>query len=299
MESLTHKSGFVAIIGNPNAGKSTLINALIGEKLSIVTYKPQTTRLSIIGIDDSEDFQIIYVDTPGIITPAYKLQEYMMKHVNRSISVADVVILVVDVRDDKVNVELKSKVNKLTVPVILAINKIDLEKDIKSKDIKSAVSMWEEELNKLTVVPISALNNLNIEKLKDSIILKLPYHPKYYPEDIITDKPVRFLVEELVREKCLAYYKEEIPYSLEVKVISFKESDRIIKIHTEIYTERQSQKNIIVGKAGESIKQIGIMAREELEKMLSKQVHLTQRVKVAPRWRTDDNKLRKFGYAES
>jgi GTP-binding protein Era len=295
MKNSTHKSGFVALIGKPNAGKSTLINALIGEKLSIITHKPQTTRQSIIGIDDTEDFQIIYTDTPGLIEPAYKLQEYMMRQVNKSIASADVIIVVVDFRDNDIEQALKDRLNELNIPIILAINKTDLHTDNEQTAI---MEKWGGTLNQATNILISAITNSNLEELKGYIIKNLPYHPKYYDGDILTDRPVRFIVEEVIREKCLSYYHKEIPYSLEVKVLSFEENDRIIKIHTEIYTEKKSQKHIIIGKSGESIKKIGITAREELEKMLGKKIHLTQIVKVAPEWRRSEATLKKFGYSD-
>lgn len=295
MDTINHKAGFVAIVGNPNAGKSTLMNALMREKLSIVTHKPQTTRQSILGIDSSENHQIIYVDTPGIIKPAYRLQEHMMHQVNKFMADADIIMVLIDLKNDALNEYLKERIQKVGVPVIIAVNKIDL----KSDDYQVKIAMLQDEFKNAALIPISALNNINLDRLKKHIISILPYHPKYYPDDIISEKPVRFFVEELIREKCLYYYKKELPYSIEVKVTSFKEEADIIKIHTFIYVERDSQKSIIIGNKGNSLKQVGTLAREELEKMLLKKVFLSQRVKIAPKWRKSDQELKKFGYFQT
>jgi len=291
-----HKSGYVNIIGNPNVGKSTLMNALVGERLSIITSKSQTTRHRILGIVNGADFQILYSDTPGIINPAYKMQESMMKHVSTALSDADVILYVTDVVETvgKSDDYLK-KVAGAKVPVIVLMNKTDLTTDV---DLEVLRAQWKELLPQAEYLEISALNFTNIDKLLLRILELLPLGPAYYPKDQLTDKPERFFVSEIIREKILKCYRKEIPYSVEIVVESFEEAEKIVRIRALIYVERDTQKGIIIGHQGKALKNTGILARQDIEKFLGKQVYLELFVKVDKDWRESDRKLRAFGYLD-
>jgi GTP-binding protein Era len=289
-----HKSGFVNIIGNPNVGKSTLMNELVGEKISIITAKSQTTRHRIFGIVSGEDFQIVYSDTPGIIKPHYKLQEKMMEFVGTSFEDADVFIYVTDVVEspDK-NSEYIEKLRSVTVPIICLINKIDISNPEQVADLQK---YWKEQLPNAEIYAISALQKFNVSGLFDRIIELLPEGPAWYPKDQLTDKTERFIVSEIVREKILLNYQKEIPYACEVIVEEFKEEPKIIKIKVVIVVERQSQKGIIIGHKGASIKNTGTEARLDIEKFFGKKIFVEFFVKVKKDWRDNDFNLRDFGY---
>lgn len=293
MSSRTHRAGFVSIIGKPNVGKSTLMNAMVGERLSIITSKAQTTRHRIMGILSGEDFQIIYSDTPGIIKPEYELHHSMMSFVSSSFEDADVILFVTDLYEkynDEKQIDLLRKVD---VPVILVMNKIDQAKGSQAED---KVAYWQEILDFDATVMVSALEKQNIEELFEKLIDLLPEHPAYFPKDTLTDKPERFFVDEMIREKIFLNYKKEVPYSCEVVTTAFKEDDKIIRISADIYVERKSQKGIIIGHKGEAIKQVGIQARKDLEAFFGKQVFLETFVKVEQDWRKKEAKLKRFGY---
>jgi GTP-binding protein Era len=292
---MNHKSGFVNIIGNPNVGKSTLMNALVGEKISIITSKSQTTRHRILGIVNGNDFQIIYSDTPGVIKPNYKLQESMLNYSESALQDADILLYVTDVyeKDDK-NPEFLDKVIHHEAKVIIVINKIDMSVQDK---VEMFIERWQKLAPKATIIVTSALHNFNVEKLLDTILENLPESPPYFPKDSLTDKTERFFVEEIIREKILKYYSKEIPYATQAIVEEFKESNDIIKIRVNIFVERESQKPIIIGNAGKGIKKIGTEAREDIEAFFDKKVYLDLFVKVSKNWRNDDNKLREFGYS--
>jgi GTPase len=291
---MAHRSGFVNIIGNPNVGKSTLMNALVGEKLSIITSKAQTTRHRIMGIVNGEDFQIVYSDTPGVLKPQYKLQEAMMGFVRTALIDADVVLFVTDIFEDEFqNEEIFEKVRSLTVPVLVLVNKVDQGNEEK---VNAKLELWKQKLPQCEVIPISALLKFNTEKVLQMIVDNLPEGEPYYPKDQLTDKPERFFVSEIIREKIFVNYKKEIPYSCEVAVNSFKEDDDIIRINAEIYVTRESQKGIIIGHKGEAIKRVGIQARKNMEDFFEKQVHLELFVKVKKDWKDDDRMLKHFGY---
>jgi len=289
-----HKAGFVNILGNPNVGKSTLMNNMVGEKLSIITSKAQTTRQRIFGIVNGEDFQIIYSDTPGILKPAYKLQEAMLHYVDQAIEDADIILYVTDVNEkpDK-NIEYIEKIRKAKVPVILVINKVDLADQAK---VEALIKLWQELLPDAEIVPASAMHRFNLDKIFDLILEKLPEHEPYFDKEQLTDRPMRFFVAEIIREKILELYKQEIPYSVEVGIDSFKEYPTITKIYATIYVARESQKPIIIGHKGQAIKRLGIEARKEIEEFLGTKVYLELYVKVAKNWRNDSSKLRRFGY---
>ncbi len=284
-----HKAGFVTIVGKPNAGKSTLMNALVGERLSIITRKAQTTRHRIMGIISGEDFQIVYSDTPGIITPQYQLQESMMRFVQSSLIDADLILWIVEL-GEKLDLEheLLQKINQSNTPVILIINKMDLAQGTQLND---KVKYWSESVgeNIKKIIPISALQKTNLEELMTAIIDNLPTHPAYFPKE-------RFFAAEIIREKIFENYKKEVPYSCEVVITEFKEEPDIIRIRAEIYVERKSQKGIIIGKQGSALKKVGIEARKDLEDFFQKQVFLEQFVKVEPDWRKKGQKLKRFGY---
>jgi GTP-binding protein Era len=292
------KSGYTAILGLPNAGKSTLLNALLGQKLSIVTSKPQTTRKRILGILSSENYQVIFLDTPGIIKPEYLLQEKMMEAVNESLKDADLVILIVDVLADGDNMLRNEFIGENILngrkPVLLLLNKIDL---LEQDKVKLLISKYELQGSFKKVIPVSALLNFNIEEVLNSIIESLPEGPKYYPDDIVAEESERFFVSEIVREKIFEFYKEEIPYSTEVIVPEFKEreADKYY-ILAEIMVEKESQKGIIIGKQGAAIKKLGLEARKDIEDFLQHEVYLELRVKVRNKWRTDEKQLKSFGY---
>ena len=291
---MSHKAGFVNIIGHPNVGKSTLMNQLVGEQLSIITSKAQTTRHRILGIVNEEDYQIVYSDTPGIIDPAYKMQEGMMKFVYASLKDADVVVLMIEcgqkeLKDDKLNDFL----DKTELPVITVINKVDISNQ---QQLEEEMIRWKEKLPKSYVLPISALHGFNIDQLKNQIINHLPECPPYYPKDSLTDKTERFFVEEKIREKILLHYDQEVPYSVEIEVEEFKEEEDIIRIRSIIYVARESQKGILIGKAGSMLKIVGSESRKDLEQFFAKKIYLELFVKVNKDWRNDDKQLKKFGY---
>lgn len=289
-----HKSGFVNIVGNPNVGKSTLTNLLVGEKISIITSKAQTTRHRILGIVNTEEYQIVYSDTPGVLHPNYKLQESMMNFSVSALNDADVLLYMTDVIEKNVkNEEFLSKVQKVEVPVLLLINKID---QTNQQDLEQFVSEWHELLPKAEIYPISALNKFNIETVKKRIIELLPESPPYFEKDAMTDRPARFFVTEIVREKILLYYQKEIPYSVEVIVEEFKEEKDIINIRVLIVTERPTQKGIIIGHQGKALKKVGMMARKDIERFFDKKVFLEMYVKVENDWRNRDNLLKQYGY---
>jgi GTPase len=289
-----HKSGFVNIIGSPNVGKSTLMNALVGERLSIITSKAQTTRHRIMGIVSGEDFQIVYSDTPGVLLPQYKLQESMMGFVRTALSDADVLLFMTDIYEDEVNnPEILEKIQRMDVPLLLLLNKIDQADEAK---VEERMIMWKEKLPRAEIIPLSALHGFNIEKVLNGIIDKLPEGEAFYPKDQLTDKPERFFVSEAIREQIFLNYKKEIPYSCEVVVGEFKEDEKIIRIQTEIFVARDSQKGIVIGHKGAALKRVGIGARKTLEKFFQKQIHLEMFVKVKKDWKDDDRMLKMFGY---
>jgi GTP-binding protein Era len=292
--SENHKSGFVNILGNPNVGKSTLMNALMGEKLSIVSSKAQTTRHRIMGIINGEDFQIVFSDTPGILKPLYKLQESMLNFTKSALEDADLIIYVTDIYETKEkNEEFLQKVQNTEVPVFLIINKIDLTTQEKLGEL--AVS-WQELLPQAEIFPVSALEKFNLDNLLKSITAKLPVSPPYFPKDQVTDKSERFFVQEIIREKILMNYKKEIPYSVEVEVEEFKEEEDIIRIKSLIYVSRDTQKGIIIGHKGEALKKTATQARIDMEAFFDKKVFLEVFVKVEKDWRDKKNFLDKFGY---
>lgn len=290
---MEHKSGFVNIIGLPNAGKSTLMNALVGEKLSIITSKAQTTRHRIMGIVNGEDFQIVYSDTPGIVKPHYKLHESMMKFVYSALEDADIFLLVTEKSDDKLQDEYIEKLNGSGKPVIIVVNKVDLQSQ---EEALAQVKMWELKVPGAVVIPVSALHKFNIDKVFDTLIEKLPLSPPYYPKDELTDRSMRFFVSEIIREKILLFFQQEIPYSVEVTVDEYKEKENITHITSTIYVSRESQKAIILGHQGRSIKGLGMSARKDIEEFIQGKVYLELRVKVSKDWRDDSQQLKRFGY---
>ena len=290
-----HKSGFVNIVGNPNVGKSTLMNALVGERISIITSKSQTTRHRILGIVNGDDFQIVYSDTPGVLKPNYRLQESMLNFSQSALTDADALLYVTDTVEsyDK-NADFLAKIKDIDVPVFLIINKIDL---LPSQDkLESLVAMWESILPKARVIPICATEKFNIDNLLHQIKDLLPEAPPYFEKDTLTDRPARFFVTEIIREKILLNYDKEIPYSVEVVVEKFTETNSLIKINVIIYVERESQKGIIIGHSGKSLKKIGSEARLDIEKFFEKKVFLEIFVKVEKDWRNRDKQLKNFGY---
>lgn len=293
MESRPHKAGFVSIIGKPNVGKSTLMNAMVGERLSIITSKAQTTRHRIMGILSGDDFQIIYSDTPGIIKPEYELHETMMRFVTSSFEDSDLILFVTDLYEKYEGEKVIDYLKEVNVPVILVMNKIDLAKGSQAED---KVDYWKEIMNFHDTVMVSALENIGIEGVFEKIIEHLPEHPAYFPKDTLTDKPERFFVDEMIREKIFKQYKKEIPYSCEVVTTSFKEDENIIRISADIYVERDSQKGIVIGHKGESLKKVGTAAREDLEVFFGKKIFLETHVKVEKDWRKKEAKLKRFGY---
>ena len=289
-----HKSGFVNIIGNPNVGKSTLMNSLVGEKLSIITSKAQTTRHRILGIVNGENFQLVLSDTPGIIKPNYELQASMMDFVKIAIDDADIIIYMIEVGESTLkDKELYNKIKSSKIPVLLVINKIDLTNQ---NNLEEEVDKWKGVLPNAEVFPISALQKFQIENLLQRIIELLPESPAYFPKDQLTDKPERFFVNEIIREKILLNYKKEIPYSVEVITEEFKEDETIIRIRSIIMVERDSQKGIIIGHKGDALKNIGIQARKDLEDFFGKQIHIELYVKVNKNWRNNQRQLKRFGY---
>lgn len=289
-----HKSGFVNIVGNPNVGKSTLINVLVGEKISIITSKAQTTRHRILGIVNTDEYQIVYSDTPGVLRPNYKLQESMLGFSQSALNDADVLLYMTDVVEtiDK-NEEFLQKVQRTDAPVLLLINKID---QTNQKELENMVAKWHELLPKAEIYPISALNKFNIAAIQKRILELLPDSPPYFEKDAMTDRPARFFVTEIIREKILLYYQKEIPYAVEVVVEEFKEEKDIINIRALIIVERDAQKGIIIGHQGKAIKKVGTMARKDIERFFDKKVFLEMYVKVEKDWRSRDNLLQRFGY---
>lgn len=291
---MQHRSGFVNIIGNPNVGKSTIMNALVGERLSIITSKMQTTRHRIKGIVNGEDFQIVYSDTPGILKPNYKLQETMMRFVDTALIDADVILYITDVVEDpSKNQEYIEKIRKSNVPVIVLINKIDLSNQ---EAVIKHFEYWTGTFPGSAIFPVSATEKFNLQPVFDRILELLPENPPFFPKDELTDRSERFFMQEIIREKILLNYQKEIPYSTEVEVEEFKEEDQLIRIRAIIFVERDSQKGIIIGKGGTMLKKVGTLARQEAEEFFSKKIFLELYVKVAKEWREKDSTLRKFGY---
>lgn len=295
MNEITHKAGFVNIIGSPNVGKSTLMNKLVGEDLSIITSKAQTTRHRIKGIVNGENFQIVYSDLPGILTPVYKMQEMMMRFVNESLKDADVLLYMVECGETKYDEQIITRLNKFEIPIILIINKID---KVPAEQVEINRTYWQTILPKADIIDISAIKQINLNELLQKIIEKLPDSPPYFPKDELTDRPTRFFISEIIREKILLLYQKEIPYSVEVVVESFKEEEKLIRIGAMLYVERESQKAIIIGHQGAAIKKLGIEARLAIEEFLEKHVFLDISVKVLKDWRSDELQMKKFGYYE-
>lgn len=295
MDQIPFKSGFVSIVGKPNVGKSSLMNALMGENLSIITPKAQTTRHRIMGILNGENYQIVYSDTPGILEPKYTLHEAMMSYVKVSLEDADMILLVVAL-GDKFELELFERFTRIQTPIVLIINKID---QAKGSQVLDKVTYWKEKLpNIKSVITVSAKTGENIDQLLPGILEAMPDHPAYFPKDEYTDRTERFFASEIIREKIFLNYDEEIPYSTEVSINSFKEEDDIIRISATIYVERDSQKGIIIGKGASMIKKVGIEARKDMEAFFHKKIFIETHVKVADNWRKQSAKLRQFGYTD-
>ncbi|GAA0731212.1 GTPase Era [Aquimarina litoralis] len=291
---MSHKAGFVNIIGNPNVGKSTLMNAFVGERLSIITSKAQTTRHRILGIVNGDDFQVILSDTPGIIKPAYELQESMMGFVKSAFEDADVLIYMVEIGEKELKDEaFFKKITNAKIPVFLLLNKIDQSNQ---EQLEEQVKFWSEKVPNAELYPISALENFNVREVFERIVELLPASPPFYPKDQLTDKPERFFVNEAIREKILLHYKKEIPYAVEVETEDFFEDEKIIRIRSVIMVERDSQKGIIIGHKGSALKRVGVEARKELEKFFGKQIHIELYVKVNKNWRNNQRQLKRFGY---
>jgi GTP-binding protein Era len=287
-----HKAGFVSIIGKPNVGKSTLMNQLVGERLSIITSKAQTTRHRIMGIISGDDFQVIYSDTPGILKPEYELHQSMMKFVSASMEDADIILFVTDLFDEY-DESLLRRLQNAEQPIILVLNKTDLAK---GNQVDEKLAYWHSAFKPKETIAISALNGDKIDELFGMILANIPEHPAYFSKDQLTDKPEKFFVEEIIREKIFKNYKKEVPYSSQVVVEAFKEDETIIRIRAEIFVERRSQKGIIIGKGGQALKKVGIEARKDLEKFFDKQIHLETFVKVADDWRKKGRQIKNFGY---
>ena len=291
---MSHKAGFVNIIGNPNVGKSTLMNAFVGERLSIITSKAQTTRHRILGIVNGDDFQVILSDTPGIIKPAYEMQESMMNFVKSAFEDADILIYMVEIGEQALKDEtFFKKIIHAPIPVLLLLNKIDTSDQ---NQLEEQVAYWSEKVPNAEIFPISALQNFNVTEVFNRILDLLPQSPAYYPKDTLTDKPERFFVNETIREKILLNYKKEIPYSVEIETEEFLEDDDIIRIRSLIMVERDTQKGIIIGHKGEALKKVGMEARADLEKFFGKQIHIEMYVKVNKNWRSNTHMLKRFGY---
>lgn len=291
---MSHKSGFVNIIGSPNVGKSTLMNQLVGEKLSIITSKMQTTRHRIMGMVNEENYQIVFSDTPGIIDPAYRLHINMMKLVSEALKDADVILMVTDIYEDPTKMEERLiQINQMTVPMLLLLNKIDQSEQ---KTLEKLVNQWKIKLPKAEILPISALHNMSLEFIFPKILKWLPENPPYFDKDQLTNKSMRFFVSEIIREKILKIYQKEVPYSCEVTVEEYKEEEKIVRIRANIMVSRTSQKSIIIGHQGRKIKKLGIESRRDIESFISKKVHLELFVKVDKDWRDKEGKLKKYGY---
>ncbi|MGZ0015122.1 GTPase Era [Yeosuana sp. AK3] len=289
-----HKAGFVNIIGNPNVGKSTLMNAFVGEKLSIITSKAQTTRHRILGIVNGDDFQVVLSDTPGIIKPAYELQESMMDFVKSAFEDADVLLYMVEIGEQELKDEaFFNKITNSKIPVLLLLNKIDKSNQ---EQLETQVQVWAEKVPNAEIFPISALEGFNVKEVFRRIIELLPESPPFYPKDQLTDKPERFFINETIREKILIHYKKEIPYAVEVDTEEFFEEENIIRVRSVIMVERDTQKGIIIGHKGSALKRVGIEARKDLETFFGKQIHIELYVKVNKNWRSNVNQLKRFGY---
>lgn len=294
--TMAHKAGFVNILGNPNVGKSTLMNKLVGERLSIITNKSQTTRHRIMGIVNGEDFQIVYSDTPGIIKPNYRLQKSMMHFVDSAIEDADVILYVTDVVEDpEKNAFHIERIKKQAKPTLVLINKIDLTDQMR---LEALVDQWAEKLPEASILPLAAKHKLNIDNVFAYIMHHLPEGEPFFPKDELTDKSQRFFASEIIREKILLFYKQEVPYSVEVEIAAFHEEETIIRMEANIYVVRESQKGILIGNKGEKLKKVGTAARIDMEEFFGKKVFLETMVKVDPDWRDNDKRLRKFGYIE-
>ncbi len=291
---MKHKSGYVSIIGNPNVGKSTLMNSWVGEKISIITSKAQTTRHRILGIINGEDFQVVLSDTPGVIKPNYKMQNSMMEFVKGAIEDSDILIYMIEIGETKIKDKLLfSKIEKINIPLIVLINKIDKSNQ---EDLQVSIEYWKNKLPKAEIFPISALTGFYVEEIFNHIIEKLPIYPPYFPKDQITDKPERFFVNESIREQILKNYEKEIPYSVEVETESFIEKEKIIHIRSLVYVERQSQKGILIGHKGAALKKVGIGARIFLQSFFRKKINIELFVKVNKNWRNSQSQLKRFGY---
>lgn len=289
-----HKAGFVSIVGNPNVGKSTLMNLFVGERISIATFKAQTTRHRIMGIVSTDDYQIVFSDTPGVLKPNYKLQEDMLAFSISSLEDADILLYVTDtVEKQSKNEDFISKVKKLNIPILVLINKIDLSNE---KEVTKLVEYWHELIPQAEIVPLSAKARFNVDNVQKRIVELLPESPDYFDKDQLTDKPSRFIVSEIIREKILLYYDKEIPYSVEVLVTEFKEDKKLIRIAATIFVERESQKGIIIGHGGVALKRVGEEARRDIQKFFDKKVFLQLYVKVNPNWRNSSKSLESFGY---
>ena len=289
-----HKAGFVSIVGNPNVGKSTLMNLFVGERISIATFKAQTTRHRIMGIVSTDDYQIVFSDTPGVLKPNYKLQEDMLAFSVSSLEDADILLYVTDtVEKQSKNEDFISKVKKLNIPILVLINKIDLSNE---KEVTKLVEYWHEQIPQAEIVPLSAKARFNVDNVQKRIVELLPESPDYFDKDQLTDKPSRFIVSEIIREKILLYYDKDIPYSVEVLVTEFKEDKKLIRIAATIFVERESQKGIIIGHGGVALKRVGEEARRDIQKFFDKKVFLQLYVKVNPNWRNSSKSLESFGY---
>ncbi len=289
-----HKAGFVSIIGKPNVGKSSLMNKLVGENLSIITAKAQTTRHRIMGMLNGEDFQIVYSDTPGLLEPKYELHQAMMSYVKVSLEDADLILLIVEL-EEKYDEQLFARFQTSKTPIVLLINKIDLAK---GSQVNDKIEYWKNLLKTEAIIPVSAKTGENLDQVLTTIKKNLPEHPAFYPKEELTDRSERFFAAEIVREKIFLNYEQEIPYSAEVNIESFKEEETIIRIRATIFVERDSQKGIVIGKAGSSLKKVGTEARQDLEKFFGKKIFLETHVKVADNWRKEKLKLKHFGYFE-
>lgn len=297
VSNASHRAGFVNIVGNPNVGKSTLMNDLVGERISIITNKAQTTRHRIMGIVNTPEYQIVYSDTPGVLKPKYRLQESMLEFSEGALTDADILLYVTDVVEDpEKNADFLARVAKESIPVLLVINKVDLLKN--NEELNELVDAWKRRLPNAEIFPTSATESFNVDNLKARIVELLPVAPPYFGKDALTDKPARFFVTEIIREKLLQNYDKEIPYSTEVVVEKFDEKEGAIHIMAVIYVERDSQKGIIIGKGGEKIKKVGIESRLDIEKFFDKKVYLEVFVKVEKDWRNRENKLKQFGYID-
>ncbi|MFT7344190.1 MAG: GTP-binding protein Era [Lentimonas sp.] len=291
---MAHKAGFVNIVGSPNVGKSTLMNALMGEKLSIVTSKAQTTRHRILGIVNDEEYQIVFSDTPGVVNSAYKLHDHMMSYVNTSLQDADILLFITDIYEDEMNhIATLEKISKLKVPVLVLVNKMDKSEQEK---LGERLVYWQEKLPNAEVFPISALHKFNIDAIWEKILSLVPECPPYYGKEDISDRPMRFFISEIIREKIFMHCKKEVPYACQVEIEEYLDEEEICRIRGVIIVERDSQKGIIIGKGGDMLKRVGRAARLEIEKFIDKKVFLETFVKVDKDWRTSDQKLKKYGY---